>query len=315
MHVHWVEISISIIAAIALFVHSLNHFSAKLKSSAGERMNKIVKRLSNNKYKSFFLGFIATGIIQSSSAVISITVSFVETGLISFESSLPILLGSNLGTTVTAWLVSFKIEFLGSILVILGFVLSYLSERLRFISKPIFYLGLILFSLHLIGQNIEPIKESPEISIFLSYASNPIIGVLIGFIVTAITQSSSVSIGLAIILCGQGLMNLESAIGIIVGSNLGSTTTALIASINMNNTAKKTALANLLFNFVGVLLYLPFYKVFANLIKQIDASVEIQAASAHLIFNGALALLLLPFIQPISKFLNRYWFREETSTN
>lgn len=311
---HWLEISISVIAAIALFVHSLNHFSAKLKNSAGDKMNTIVKRLSNNKYKSFFLGFIATGIIQSSSAVISITVSFVETGLISFESSLPILLGSNLGTTVTAWLVSFDIKFLGSVLVILGFVLSYLSERMKFFSKPIFYLGLILFSLHLIGQNIEPIQESTNITGFLSHASNPFIGILIGFIITAITQSSSVSIGLAIILCGQGVMNLESAIGIIVGSNLGSTTTALIASVKMNKTAKKTALANLLFNFFGVLIYLPFYQLFADLIKLIDASVEIQAAAAHLIFNAILALLIMPFIKTVAKFLNGSRYNQTTDS-
>ena len=305
------EITISIIAAIALFVHSLDHFSAKLEKRAGDRLRKTITRMSDNKYKAFSLGFVATAVIQSSSAVLSIAVSFVDSGLISFESSLPIILGSNLGTTVTAWLVSLNIEFLGSALVVIGFILSYFPEKIKLYSSPIFYLGLILFSLNLIGENLAPIKESTEIIELLSYASNPFIGILLGMIITALTQSSSVTIGLAIILCDQGVMDLDSAIGIIVGSNLGTTSTAFIASTKLGAIAKRTAMVNLLFNSFGVLVYLPFYKLFYNLVTSFDVPVAMQAAYAHLIFNLVIALLLMPFIRIIVLKLDTYWARKE----
>lgn len=303
----WWEVAISVIAAIALFVHSLDHFSAKIQKRANGKLKTVIAKLSNNKYKAFLLGFAATAVIQSSSAVISIAVSFVDSGLITFSSSLPMILGSNLGTTVTAWLVSMDIAFLGSILVVIGFILSYFPEKIRLFSKPFFYLGLILFSLNLIGDNLAPIKESEEVVRFLSYASNPFIGIVLGMIITAITQSSSVAIGLAIILASQGVLNLESAIGLIVGSNLGTTSTAFLASMKMGTIAKRTAFVNLLFNLFGTIVYLPFYQIFANFVHNIDAPIAMQAAFAHLFFNLVIALLLMPFIKQIVKGLEKYW--------
>ncbi|WP_435134362.1 Na/Pi cotransporter family protein [Formosa sp. A9] len=292
---NWLKLSISIIAAIGLFTHSLESFSKNLQAQADSKLKSILLNISKSKLRAFMLGFTATAIIQSSSAVISIVVSFVDAGVLVFKSSLPILLGSNLGTTITAWLVSFKLEMLGTFLIAIGFILGYFSGKIKLLSKPIFYLGLILFSLELIGANLEPIKESPKLIEFLSLASNPFFGILFGIVITAICQSSSVTVGLVIILSSQGILNLDSAIGIIVGSNIGTTTTAFLASLKLGQAAKLSAIANLCFNTIGVLIYLPFYKLFEMLITNISSNITYQVAFAHLIFNLTIGLILLPF--------------------
>ena len=297
------SILISIIAAIGLFTHSLESFSNNLKEQANDKMQLAIKRFTGSKLKGLFTGFIGTGIIQSSSAVVAITVSFVDSGVISFHNSLPILLGSNLGTTITAWLVSFKIEALGIFLLALGFVLGYFKGKLLLISKPIFYLGLILFSLDMIGYFLEPIKNSEELIHYLSYASKPIIGVLLGALLTAICQSSSVTIGLAIILVGQQLLGLDAAIAIIVGSNVGTTSTAFIAAMKLDKTAKQTALANLIFNVIGVLIYLPLAIHYKNLIDSFNVGITFEVALAHLIFNLIITILILPFTKQFGKLI------------
>jgi len=146
----WWKVLVSVIAAIGLFTHSLESFSENFLNYAGGRIKSAVGTLTQNKFKGLFFGFIATALVQSSSAVTAIVISIVDSGIIAFSNSLPILLGSNIGTTITAWLVSFKIEALGISLIALGFVLGYFKGKFAMFSKPIFYLGLILFSLDLI---------------------------------------------------------------------------------------------------------------------------------------------------------------------
>jgi phosphate:Na+ symporter len=297
----WYQILISVLATIALFINSLDHFSSNVKKSTNNRVSELIRSVSSSKIKGFFMGMMSTSIIQSSSAVISITISFVDSKIISLAGSLPIMLGSNLGTTVTAWLVTFNIEFLGPILIAAGFVLGYFPERIKHFSKPIFYLGLILFSLQLLSQNLEPVKNSPETIEFLTYAANPISGILLGLLVTAIVQSSSVTVGLVIILSSQQVIGLDSAIGIIVGSNIGTTSTALVASIKMSSAAKRAAFLNLSFNLVGALLYLPIHSLFNDLIKSIPGDIGIQVAVAHLLFNFGVVLLFIPFTNTIAQ--------------
>lgn len=299
------SILISIIAAIGLFTHSLESFSNNLKEQANDKMQLALQKFTNSKFKGVLTGFIGTGIIQSSSAVVAITVSFVDSGVISFHNSLPILLGSNLGTTITAWLVSFKIEALGIFFLALGFVLGYFKGRLLLISKPIFYLGLILFSLDMIGHFLDPVKNSEELVYYMSYASNPIIGVLMGALVTAICQSSSVTIGLTIILCSQQILGLDSAIAIIVGSNIGTTSTAFLAAMKLNKTAKQTALANLIFNLIGVLIYLPLAVPYKNMIDSFNVAITYEVALAHLIFNLIITILILPFTKQFGRLIEK----------
>ncbi|WP_104734287.1 Na/Pi cotransporter family protein [Hanstruepera ponticola] len=299
------EILISIVAAIGLFTHSLESFSKNLRGRANEKIKNVLGRFTDSKIRAIFIGFTATAVIQSSSAVVAIVISFVDSGIILFHNALPVLLGSNLGTTLTAWLVSFKVDTIGIVLLALGFVLGYFKGKMGMIGKPIFYLGLILFSLELISEQLGPIKESEELIHYLSFASNPIIGVLLGAVITAICQSSSVTIGLSIILCGQGFLELDSAIAIMVGSNIGTTSTAFIAAMNLSLVAKRTALANLVFNGIGLLIFLPFSKLFVSLIQMINVGITFQVAYAHLIFNLIITIVILPFTKPIGNLIEK----------
>lgn len=292
-------------ATISLFIFSLNGFSKQLRKLGAEKLNRWLTKVTKNKYSGFLLGASLTAIIQSSSAVTSITVALVDSGVISFQNSLAVLIGSNLGTTFTAWLVTFKLDNLGPILLILGTIIGLLPYRIHLAGKSIFYLGLILFSLHLISATLEPLKTSEELNEWMKHASTPLIGVLLGLFTTVLVQSSSVTTGLAIILAGQGLINLEAAIAIVVGCNLGTTSTAFLASLSMQRAAKMTALANFIFNLSGLILFLPFLGLFTSGIALMAVDITYKVAFAHLFFNIIVAIAAFPFINKIGNLLEK----------
>lgn len=286
---------ISIFAAIVLFLFSLQGFSKELQEVGSDKLKSWLSRVTQNKYKGFVVGVFTTAIIQSSSAVSSIVVALIDSGIITFSNSIGVLIGTNVGTTFTAWLVAFKIKNLGSILIVVGTLLSAIPHRMRLIGKSVFYLGLILFALDLINLTLSPLKEAPIFVEILSYSDVLLLGLLAGAIVTALVQSSSVVTGLVIILASQGLIGLLGAITVLLGSNIGTTSTALLASLKMSIHARKAAKANFYFNLIGVLLFLPFLHPFKNLVFQISLPLTYQIAIAHLLFNTIIALLFLFF--------------------
>lgn len=300
------ETLIAVMATISLFLFSLRGFSKELQKLGAETMQAWLTRVTRNRMYAFLLGASFTALIQSSSAVSSITVAMVDSGIITFYNSLAVLLGAKFGTTFTAWLVAFKLESIGPFLLIIGTVLGFIPHRVQIAGKTIFYLGLILFSLQLISHALEPVKESENLVLWLSYSSRPLAGVLLGIIITFIVQSSSVTTGLAIILASKELLPLEAAIAIVVGCNLGTTSTALIASIAMKRAARLAAIANFIFSFVGLISFFPFLSPFTQMISLIDASVSYQVAWAHLIFSFYVALIILPFTKAIGKRIEHY---------
>ena len=301
---------ILVIAMVSLFVFSLHGFSKELKALGSEKLSVWLSKATSSKINGFLLGAALTAFIQSSSAVTSIMVALVDSGVISFSSSLAVLAGSNLGTTFTAWLVSFDIDFLGPLLIVLGTIIAALPFQIKLTGKPLFYLGLILFSLQLISFSLEPLKGNEGLTATLAYASNPSIGILAGILITALVQSSSVTTGLAIMLAGEGILELNGAVAIIIGSNLGTTSTALIASMKMGNTAKKAALANFTFNLVGLVIFWPLTKPFSSLIAMIPTGLTYQVAFAHLIFNIVVGMVTFPFLGKLGSFIDRKFFNE-----
>lgn len=293
---------ISIFAVIVLFLFSLEGFSKQVQKYGSENVKNFLGKLSRNKWSGLGSGILFTAIIQSSSAVSSIIIALVDAGSLSFAGAIPILLGTNVGTTFTAWLVAFKINNLGSILLVLGTLISAVPQKIHLAGKSIFYLGLILFSLDLISNTLEPLKNNEVFILWLSYTKNPIIGALLGMVLTALVQSSSVVVGLVIILSHQGIIGLDAGIAILIGSNIGTTSTAFIASFKMKETAKKLAKSNFLFNLVGVLIFLPLIPISKNVITLINTDLAYQMAFAHLIFNGVMALLFMVFINPFIRF-------------
>lgn len=293
---------ISIFAVIVLFLFSLEGFSKQVQKYGSENVKNFLGKLSRNKWSGLGSGILFTAIIQSSSAVSSIIIALVDAGSLSFAGAIPILLGTNVGTTFTAWLVAFKINNLGSILLVLGTLISAVPQKIHLAGKSIFYLGLILFSLDLISNTLEPLKNNEVFILWLSFTKNPIIGALLGMVLTALVQSSSVVVGLVIILSHQGIIGLDAGIAILIGSNIGTTSTAFIASFKMKETAKKLAKSNFLFNLVGVLIFLPLIPILKNVITLINTDLAYQMAFAHLIFNGVMALLFMVFINPFIRF-------------
>jgi phosphate:Na+ symporter len=239
------------------------------------------------------LGAVATAIVQSSSAVTALTVALVDAGTMSFRSSLGVLLGANIGTTSTAWLVSLKLTSIGPFFIVFGTLLSALPTRFKALGKAAFYFGFIFFSLDVVSFTLKPLAQNPMFAEVLSRSTTPIMGVLAGMVVTAIVQSSSITTGLCILLVQQNLLAPTAAIPIVIGANIGTTATALVASIKMQPTARRVAVANLCFNVFGVALFLPFLGWFAARVVKFAGDPGMAVAWAQLIFNVVMSLAVL----------------------
>jgi phosphate:Na+ symporter len=292
------------ISAVVLFLYGLQGFSKELQTAGGDSLRKWLPRLTANRLASFGIGVAATALLQSSSAVTSLTATLVDASVLSLRSSLGILLGSNVGTTATAWLVSFKLTGIGPVLIVAGTLISAIPWRIKLAGKAIFYFGLIFFALDLISVELRPLRDQAWFSALLLKAETPLLGILIGAFFTALVQSSSVTTGLAIVFVQQGFLSPVAAIAIVVGANIGSTSTALIASMAMNNAAKRTALANLFFNLVGAIVFYLAIEPVAALVSGL-AEASLVVAIAHLLFNLMIAMIFLPFIGVIDRQLSR----------
>jgi phosphate:Na+ symporter len=287
------QIIFGVIPALILFIYGIEHFSREIQTLAGDKFRNLLGKLTKTPVRGAFLGAVVTSIIQSSSAVTVITVSLVNAGIISFSQSLGIIIGSNIGTTITAQLVAFKLTAFAPFFIIIGFVLTYVRGKYKLFGKPFFYFGLVFYALMLVSMTVEPIKDDPGITMAFAALSNIFIAIAVGIIFTAIVQSSSVTIGLAVVLAQSGLISLHQGIPLILGANIGTCATAFIASANLNLHAKRTSMANLVFKVGGVLFFLPFLLFFERFVEGIGGPVSQQIANAHLIFNVVTAVLFL----------------------
>ncbi len=288
------------LATIVLFLHALDGFSRQLRDAGGERLERWLRRITSRRVLGFATGAVATAVVQSSSAVTALAVSLVESGVLTFRASLGVLLGANVGTTSTAWLVSFKLTGIGPFFLVLGALTSALPTRAKVYGQPLFYFGLVFFALDLVSGALRPLRDQPIVMEWLSHAHQPYVAVLFGALFTALVQSSSVTTGLAILFVQQGLLPPESAIAIVIGANVGTTSTGLLASLPMGRTARATAAANLVFNVTGAVALWPFIGWLARAVVARSPSAEMSVAWAHLLFNLAVALptlALLPWIE------------------
>ena len=281
------------ISAIVLFLYGLEAFSREIQAIGGETLRKWLGRLTESRWRAVALGAVATAIIQSSSAVTALTVALVDAGTMTLRSSLGVLLGANIGTTSTAWLVSLKLTGIGPFFIVLGTVLSAIPTRFKVLGKATFYFGFIFFSLDLVSFTLKPLAQSPLFAEVLSRSSTPLMGVLAGMVVTGIVQSSSITTGICILLVQQTILPATAAIPIVIGANIGTTVTALVASIKMQKTARQVALANLCFNTFGVVLFFPFLRWFAAKVVAFAGEPGMAVAWAQLIFNLVMTLAVL----------------------
>jgi len=293
-------------SAIVLFLYGLQAFSQEIQTVGGAKLTEWLGRLTQSRWRALLLGAVATAIVQSSSATTALTVALVDAGTMSFRSSLGVLLGANIGTTSTAWLLSLKLTSIGPFFIVFGTVLSALPTRFKILGKAAFYFGFIFFSLDVIGYALRPLAQDPVFAEILSNSRTPIMGVLAGILLTALVQSSSITTGLCILLVQQDILPAVAAIPIVIGANVGTTATALLASIKMHKAAQRVAIANFSFNTFGVLLFLPFLGTFADWIVEFGGGPGLAVAWAQLIFNVVMTAAVLMLLQLFEKQLARY---------
>ena len=296
-----IHIMMAGLTAIILFVFGLENFSKEIERLSGERFRKFLGNVTRLPVIGLVIGALVTAIIQSSSATSVIAISLVNAGVLSFKNSLGIIFGANIGTTVTAQLVAFKLTAFAPLFIIVGFLMSVIKTRYSIFGKAIFYFGFVFFSLNLISSSLQPLQNNEALIQVLTQPQNPIYAILFGCLFTAVVQSSSVTTGLAVIFTQQGILSLENAVPLIMGANIGTTATALIAMFSMDVAAKKTALSHFLFNFMGVLMFLPLLLLYGHKLNEVTMEPAVALANIHLVFNVAASIIFIIFVGPFSR--------------
>lgn len=299
------EIIFAVFSSLILFFYGIENFSREILAVARGTFSTILGKVTERPILGAFLGATITALVQSSAATTIITANLINTGTLSFMQSLGIIIGSNVGRTVTAQLVAFKMTGFGQILIPAGFLIGIFGRRYKFLGKPIFYFGLVLFSLNLISTALVPFQNDPAlIGLITRYSAVPL-AIFIGFLVTTVVQSSAVTTGLAVVLAQQGLLTLPQAIPFLLGANIGSTAPTLIASVRMNLHSRRAAVAHFVFNLGGVLLIFPFIGLFTGIVMSVGGTEAQMVANAHLAFNLIVATVFLVFIGQFGRIIER----------
>lgn len=309
--INWPQFVMLVSGGLALFLIGMEMMSDGLKKAAGNRMRSILSKISESKLKGFLSGGVVTTVIQSSSATTVMLVGFTQAGLMTFSNTLPIILGSNIGGTVTTQLIAFKILDYSLFMVVFGFLLRFSSkgEEVKYWADAVIGFGLIFYGMQLMGDAVAPIKELPEIREVLQSFSSPFKGVFLGLAVTSIIQSSNAVTGILIVLAGHGLMGIEYAVPIVLGSNIGTCATAMLASIGSGRDAKRVALSHVGFKVAGVFvvfLILPFFLEFIKKTGALSgAGTARQIANSHTLFNLGIGILFFPVTNLFAKLVEK----------
>lgn len=296
------------IGGLGLFIYGIHLMGEGLQKATGERMRNVLKALTANPVMGMSVGAGITSIVQSSSATTVMVVGFVNAGLMTLVQSIGVIFGANIGTTITAQIIAFKLTNYALPIIGIGFGFYFFSKR-RFwksLGEFLFGFGIIFLGLLFMTQAVKPFGQNEMIrQAIINFSYNPFLGILIGALVTALVQSSSVTTGMVLALVSAGLLDLRGAIPIIFGSNIGTCVTALIASIGTSISARRTAIAHALFNVMGVVIFLPFLGLFTRLISHVGFTQMRQVANAHTIFNVVNALIFLPFAATYAKIVTK----------
>lgn len=272
----WTQVAFKSIGGLGLFLMGMKIMSEGMQKVAGDRLRKTLNFLTSNRFLAIFVGFLVTGVIQSSSATTVMVVGFVNATLMSLEQAIGVILGANIGTTVTGWIVTLKIVKYSLPMIGLGVFIRFFSksEKWRYWGEIIFGFGILFLGMETMKSGFAPLREHPEFIAFFTKVDGSgyltiLLGVLIGTITTVAVQSSSATIGITIALASQGLLNFDGAVSLILGDNIGTTITANLASIGGNYHAKRAAIAHTLFNMLGVVVILVIFHPFLSVIERL----------------------------------------------
>jgi phosphate:Na+ symporter len=294
------------ITGLTIFLFGMIRLSAHMQGLFSGRIRSYIRLSVKKPVYGLLLGVISTILFQSSSATTLLTVSIVSAGLISFFHSLGIILGADIGTTLTAQLVVWKVTNISPVIIFVGGILFFIGkEKWKSIGEAILYFGLIFYGLSLVGDATAPVRENELFVRFFREAQNPFIGVGIGLVFTAIVQASAIPIGILIILGQQGLISLEGALPIVLGANIGTAATAILGSFVTNINGKRSAISHVLFKLFGVIACFIFLPVFLNLLKLLSPDIAQQIAFGHFALNILITVMFLFFLRPFSLLIEK----------
>lgn len=309
MNLNLSEVIIGLLGGLGLFLYGMKLMGDGLENVAGDRMKIFFQRITSNSAKGVLTGATVTAIIQSSSATTVMVVGFVNAGLMNLKQAAGVIMGANIGTTVTTQIVSFKVEGIIPIFIAIGAALLLFTkkQRIKEVGRIVLGFGILFMGMELMKDTMAPLSETDFFSnMIVSLKGNVFLGILVGMIMTAIIQSSSACTGILVALAGTGYLPIEVGIPILFGSNIGTCITALISSIGTQNTAKKAALIHLFFNVIGTMIFVPLIPLLRDIVVRINGNdVRRQIANAHTIFNIANTIIMIPFINYLVLIVNK----------
>ena len=291
---------LALLGGLALFLYGIQMMSTGLEAAAGNRMKSILEKLTSNRVKGVLFGAAITAVIQSSSATTVMVVGFVNSGLMTLKQAVWVIMGANIGTTITGQLIALDIGAIAPLFAIagVGAIMFIKSEKVHHISSIFAGLGILFMGMDMMGAAMSPLKESEAFISLMTKFDNPLLGILVGALFTAVIQSSSASVGILQALASTGMIPLSSAVFVLFGQNIGTCITAVLASIGMKVNAKRTTVIHLLFNIIGTVLFTVICLVtpYVTWIEAMTPGDPVaQIANAHTVFNIVTTLLLLPF--------------------
>ena len=300
----------ALLGGLALFLYGMQMMSSGLEEAAGDRMKKILEKLTSNRFLGVLVGALITAAIQSSSATTVMTVGFVNSGMMTLSQAVWIIMGANIGTTITGQLIALDVGMLAPLFAFIGVatIVFLKAPKLHPYGKILAGLGILFIGMNMMSASMAPLRESEEFVGLMTNFSNPLLGILAGALFTAVIQSSSASVGILQALAVAGVIDFKAAVFVLFGQNIGTCITAVLASIGTNRAAKKTTVIHLLFNLIGTgiftiaCLILPLTDWVASLAPD---NISQQIANMHTVFNITTTLLLLPVGQYLARIADK----------
>jgi len=308
--IDWWNMAMKLFGGLALFLFGMEQMAEALKAVAGERMKVILAKLTTNRYMGAVTGAFVTAIIQSSSVTTVLVVGFITAGLMSMSQSVGVIMGANIGTTITAQIVAFKVTKLALLMVAIGFSMLFFSkqERIKQYGGMVMGLGMVFFGMSVMSDAMKPLRSYQPFLDLMTSMENPLIGILIAAGFTGLIQSSSATTGIVIVMATQGFITLQAGIALAFGANIGTCVTAMLAAIGKPREAVRAAIVHVMFNVFGVLLWVGFIPYLAQFVTMLSpvhpelsgidrlaAEAPRQIANAHTVFNVANTLIFIGF--------------------
>ena len=302
---------LGLLGGLVLFLYGMNLMSQGLELVAGNKLQKVIERFTSNRLSGILIGALVTAVIQSSSATTVMVIGFVNANLMTLTQAVGVIMGANIGTTVTGQLVALNIVKIAPIFAFIGFVMAYFvkgSRKTKFVGYAVLGLGVLFMGMNMMSEAMKPLRDAPEFVELLTSLHNPVLGIFAGIIITGIIQSSSASLGILQVIANEGLIPIAGSMYIICGFNIGTCVTSLLSSIGASKNARRAAVIHILFNIIGTFIFLT-----ASIVFRLDEFVAViagdtpaaQIANMHTMFNVSTTILLFPFAKLLVKLSSR----------